>query len=271
MSPEGSTWQAVLQQTLAQKTDYSVAFALATTRADGRPNVRHVGLKDVISLPLSTSTGDAQTTSAATSSAAATSSLRTPLSALLFSTDIRSPKCQEITENSACALSAWLAQTGVQFRIDGHAYLYRPLWTGNSRDEKTWTRPRSSLDTTPTNLKAIQETVFTTDLESLSRSMFEELSPRTRAWHSRGVPGGRINDFAPTEREAWLQELTRLLAPIRQAGQAAEFVAAARNFALLIVVPYEVDVVQIVSQGHDRRWQWRLREDLTWEVIELVP
>lgn len=49
---------------------------------------------------------------------------------------------------------------------------------------------------------------MSTDLEALSKSLFEELSPRTRAWHSRGVPGGRINDFTPAERDAWLQELT---------------------------------------------------------------
>lgn len=56
-----------------------------------------------------------------------------------------------------------------------------------------------------------------------------------------------------------------------QAGQKAEFEAAARNFALLLVVPYEVDVVQIVNRGNDKRWRWMLQGDLSWSVEELVP
>jgi hypothetical protein len=56
-----------------------------------------------------------------------------------------------------------------------------------------------------------------------------------------------------------------------QITQGVQLEEAARNFALLLVVPYEVDVVQIVSQGHDKRWQWKLSDDMSWTVTELVP
>lgn len=56
-----------------------------------------------------------------------------------------------------------------------------------------------------------------------------------------------------------------------QITQGVELEEAARNFALLLVIPWEVDVVQIVSQGHDRRWQWKLLDDMSWAATELVP
>ena len=133
--------------------------------------------------------------------------LQPDISALLFSTDIRSPKCTEIRNNPACALSAWLAETGVQLRIDGYAYLYRPRWTKTFVQEQSWISPSPSEASSGFDRRQIEDIVMTSDLEALSRKLFEELSPRTRAWHSRGVPGGRINDFAAGDREAWLQEL----------------------------------------------------------------
>jgi hypothetical protein len=57
---------------------------------------------------------------------------------------------------------------------------------------------------------------------------------------------------------------------VGQAGDTAE-IEAARNFALLLIVPEEVDIVQIVAVGHDRRWHWKLLDDMSWTVTELVP
>jgi hypothetical protein len=55
-----------------------------------------------------------------------------------------------------------------------------------------------------------------------------------------------------------------------QAGENAE-IEAARNFALLLVIPEEVDIVKIMARGHDRRWHWKMSEDMSWAVTELVP
>lgn len=133
--------------------------------------------------------------------------LRPDISALLFSTDIRSPKCAEIRSNPACALSAWLAETGVQLRIDGYAYLYQPGWTKAFAQAQSWILPPPSEASSTFDRRRIEDIIMNSDLDALSRELFEGLSPRTRAWHSRGVPGGRINDFAAGDREAWLQEL----------------------------------------------------------------
>ncbi|GHJ88453.1 hypothetical protein NliqN6_4855 [Naganishia liquefaciens] len=254
---EDVTWQDFLKGILQQKTDYSIAFALATTRTDGRPNIRHVGLKDVMSLPRPAPA------TAVSSTLAHPLTTQLDISTLLFSTDIRSPKCAEIVNAPECALSAWLPETGVQLRIDGYAYLYRPAWTKDTAQEQSWILPPSSKASSESHCKNMQDIVTSSDLEALSRALFEGLSPRTRAWHSRGVPGGRLNDFTSADREAWLQEL--------EVTEGIALQEAARNFALLVVVPYEVDLVQIVSQGLDRRWQWKLLDDMSWVATELVP
>lgn len=43
------------------------------------------------------------------------------------------------------------------------------------------------------------------------------------------------------------------------------------NFALVVIVPSEVDVVQMVNDGLDERYSYRVNADMTWTKVALLP
>ncbi|KAJ9098796.1 hypothetical protein QFC19_006273 [Naganishia cerealis] len=260
MAEEAPMWQELLKTTLSKKSDYSVALALATLTLDGRPSVRFVGLKEVISIP--SSSAAVSHSSIPLDTSPVTPARGSEVSALVFTTDIRSPKCAEIQRNPCISLSMWSGETGIQLRIDGAAYLYKPGWSQEREDiSERWIRANARSSSDP-SVATAENIIRQADLDTLSRALFDGLHPRTRAWHTRGIPGKPIDAYTQNEKDKWLAEL--------QAGEAAE-TEAARNFALLLVVPQEVDIVQILTQGHDRRWHWKLLDDMTWAATELVP
>jgi hypothetical protein len=175
---------------------------------NGKPSVRYVGLKEVVSLPSSPDDIDHSYTgskSLRTSSSADPEDLK--VSALVFTTDIRSPKCAEIQRNPACSLSTWSPETGIQLRVDGLAYIYKPAWSQAANSPKTWQESDTRSSLHPSMSTAIDDIVTRVDLEVPSRALFDGLHPRTRAWHTRGAPGNAIDTYTQVEKEKWLVEL----------------------------------------------------------------
>ncbi|KAJ9106129.1 hypothetical protein QFC21_001271 [Naganishia friedmannii] len=264
MAEKAPVWQELLKRALIEKSDYSVAFALGTITLNGKPSVRYVGLKEVISIPSSANDISHSVVNSEPLDASTIESARRPeFSALVFTTDVRSPKCAEIQRNPACSLSTWAPESGIQLRIDGTAYIYKPAWSQQgAHPPEVWLRPDMQSSPSAPVVNKVESIIHQADLEVHSRALFDGLHSRTRAWHTRGIPGNPMDSYTQGEKEKWLEEL--------QAGDSAE-TEAARNFALLLVVPEEVDIVQIVARGHDRRWHWKLSRDLSWTVTELVP
>lgn len=129
------------------------AYALGTLSLDrSRPEVRNIGIKDLISLSPST---------------------RPDRQALLCSTDARTPKVLQLVQNPRCSLSTWVPEELLQIRIQAMARTY---------SSQGWIGGEEAVSGVEVDMKRLRREMW--------RS--ESFHGRTRAWHANPTPGSDL-------------------------------------------------------------------------------
>jgi hypothetical protein len=155
----------------------------------------------------------------------------------------------------------WIEETNTQWRIRGRAIVVGP-----DIDEEVSSSTRADLKRYMRLLSSSSGADNQTNW-SFSRELtahFGNLSPATRASFRNPPPG------TPLKREE--------LSPGLGLGQKVEDLEdeiARKNFRVVIVIPEEVDQVDLTNPEEGKRWNYALRdggkETATWEVTELWP
>jgi hypothetical protein len=177
---------------------------------------------------------------------------------LVTSTDIRTPKVQQITHADTVELAWWISATSDQFRISGPARVYpapgrHPL------------PARAASESDCAGIEALEASGI--DWEAKRRELFDALSEQMRAVWCRPIPGTplkggfeEMNDWpvkvpkpseAKTEKERELVEL------------------ALNNYALIVIEPLNVDWVQMNIKPNRR--SLFSREGVHWTDVPVVP
>lgn len=117
-----------------------------------------------------------------------------PIPCLIFSTDRRTPKAKQLIANPDCSLSTWAPRKLKQIRVTATAAVF---------GAQGW-------ETGPTGLGKELATIAGEDWQARRQEAFrqEAFKARTRAWHSRGVPGTVLSEVDPEISAAWVTELS---------------------------------------------------------------
>ncbi|KIJ66520.1 hypothetical protein HYDPIDRAFT_174589 [Hydnomerulius pinastri MD-312] len=166
-----------------------------------------------------------------------TASTLPDLPLILGTTDIRTPKVGQINADQRVEAVYWIESTQEQFRITGRAWLVPspdyhasyPLGAGRVFD-------------------ALKEQGF--DWEKKRREMFDLMTGHMKASWCRPVPGSPL-EGGNEEAEKWPKTLPKLDEPKSDEDE-KNLQFALKNFALLLIEPYEVDFVELKVQPNQR-------------------
>ncbi|KAF8516295.1 pyridoxamine 5'-phosphate oxidase-domain-containing protein [Hysterangium stoloniferum] len=168
---------------------------------------------------------------------------------LTTTTDVRSPKAHQLTTNHTVEATFWFPKTNLQFRITASTYLlpgpghhWHALFPGRELTDGA---------------------AFDWDEQRLTA--FDGLSKYLRASFVRPVPGSPMKSY--DEAKEWPQT-----APKRDEATGDEkhvVEEALGNFALVVLDPTEVDLVDLVVLPN-RRTVWTKKGD-AWEERIVVP
>jgi pyridoxamine 5'-phosphate oxidase len=169
---------------------------------------------------------------------------------LLTTTDIRTPKADQIHVNANTAATFWFPKSNSQIRVVGSTYLlpepshpWHASFAGDMGDE-------------------VMETDW--DLERVK--VFNNISEYLRATFVRPVPGSLMTNYddakkwplkLPKHGEADGEEQKRMVEE------------ALRNFALVVLDPTEVDFLEL-GPSPDRRTMWT-KKGKEWAEHIVVP
>lgn len=185
---------------------------------------------------------------------------------LLVCTDVRSPKVDQLlplnrTSDAApspqsgtlASICWWFSPTGEQYRIQARAYVVsagseRGRVAGLTAEQAKRLGPRDGAN-------------FEWEAERVR--VYEKLSWELKAsFLGRSVPGSRLV-ADDSEKRADLEK--RL-----ESGDQELRAAALKNFALIVLEPISVDLVQLKTKPH-HRFSWKKTASGDWEENELVP
>ena len=220
---DGPMWRRQLQSSLSlNKSIQSRWPQLSTLSLDGgRPCTRTIAFRGFLS--------DVQDVKPSSSSIP---------NFLVFVTDKRSTKFEEIQANQHVALCWYLPDSREQFRFSCRAYLV-PLKNDSTRTESK-----------PLNLDSLQ-------LDKLRRHFWTQLSDKTRAQFAWPAPKSPLD----SQSSSPLQTLS-LDSPLA--------LEAFKNFTLILLNPYEVDYLNIGVTPNKRTLHW-LSEIQDWSYQDVNP
>ena len=194
---------------------------------------------------------------------------------LLATTDIRTPKAQQIANSPSVEIAWWLADAQEQFRICGTAYILPspdfpspddPLTGGTG---KLGEKEREDVVDAATSLRDSFSKAGLAgnnyDWESKRVETFEAMSGHMRASWARPVPGTTMNSY-DTAKE-WPESLPKLS---EAEGEEKRLVQRAmRNFALVVIDPLVVDHVELGVVPNQRTLYTKKGDE--WQAQILVP
>ncbi|GAA5873338.1 hypothetical protein JCM1840_000030 [Sporobolomyces johnsonii] len=173
---------------------------------------------------------------------------------LVATTDARSPKAAQLAASPSIELAWWLSATQHQFRIAGKAYLL-------PSPSSTFPFPPFPGD------HLAPYPGFSWEDERIRQ--FRKLSPELRASFCRPVPGTKLSEWGG-KLEELPQELPEGMDEAQgDEEQKKQIEQALENFALVVIDPEEVDLVDLGSTPN-RRTQWKLTGD-QWSEVAVVP
>ena len=187
---------------------------------------------------------------------------------LLSSTDIRTPKVVQLTTKSQAEVVWWIESTKQQFRIIADIHIVptpsHPL-RSNFEHNLSNAEPGSALS-------LFKEY----DWETRRVEMFKSMSASMKASWCRPTPGSKLQG-GQEEAKKWLErvEEPKLGLPDEKSDEAKRiWDIALGNFALVIIDPIEVDLLDL-SSIPDRRTLFTQNKggsrDHVWMEEELVP
>ncbi|KAM0788112.1 hypothetical protein ACM66B_001279 [Microbotryomycetes sp. NB124-2] len=228
-----------LDSSMAQTSD-AITYALATYDAAAGPSSRFVVHRGFVNErrprePIEWSRN----------------TIETPFTTnMVVTTDIRSPKVQQILTSPYVSLSWWMSPTMMQFRIRAKAYILSP--PGFSSPDST-SFPAQSLQPSPG---------FDWEQERLRH--WRKLTPELRASFLRPAPGSAVTG----DPNQWLAEMPHDLEVSSDRHKELNKIALSR-FALIVLEPHEVDVCELVEHPH-KRTVYKLSEG-EWTSSDAVP
>lgn len=171
-------------------------------------------------------------------------------SLLITTTDIRSPKADQLVNNPLSEATFWFADSQEQFRITAKAYL---LTDPNHPWRHLFPRDKLSGDED-------------FDWEEYRLNTYDSLSPYLRASFVRPIPGTPMKSY--DEANSWPQTLPTRHEAKKEDKQNVE--EALRNFAVLVLDSFHVDLVEL-GVYPNRRSSWNLEGEKVWNEQILVP
>ncbi|KAK4047576.1 hypothetical protein OIV83_005363 [Microbotryomycetes sp. JL201] len=165
---------------------------------------------------------------------------------MVITTDVRSPKVQQIATSPFVSLSWWMPPTMTQFRIRAKAFIFSP--------------PKHS-ELLPFPARQLEPAAgFDWEQERLRH--WRKLTPELRASFLRPTPGSFLAED-PTD---WPEVLPHDL----EASEHEELIRLALSrFALIILDPHEVDICELARQPHSRTI-YKLADGV-WDARRVVP
>jgi pyridoxamine 5'-phosphate oxidase len=168
---------------------------------------------------------------------------------LQTTTDIRVPKARQILSRpDSVEVAWWLAKSHFQCRLTCTAYLL-PHPSHHSWTEFPAWKLGPNVDWEDERLKA-----------------YDSLSPVIRASFCRPIPGSKLEN--PEDAKNWPNELPKR-AEAREGTEKAQVDEALKNFAMLLLEPREVDVVELEPVPNLRTKYVKVDEG--WTEESLVP
>ncbi|GAA5855535.1 hypothetical protein JCM8547_007878 [Rhodosporidiobolus lusitaniae] len=175
---------------------------------------------------------------------------------LVVTTDVRSPKARQLASSPSVEIAWWLSATQHQFRILGSAYI---LPSPSASFTFSFPFPSAKLAPYPD---------FSWEDERIRQ--FRKLSPELRASFYRPVPGTKMSEWGGKMEDlpGALPETAEEAEGEEQKKQIAE---ALKNFALIVIDPTEVDLVDLGAVPNTRT-AWKLDSSSNeWKEECLVP
>ena len=185
---------------------------------------------------------------------------------LLSSTDIRTPKVRQLTQDPSAEIAWWIEPTKQQFRIACKAYLL-PAPGHHLRaqfmDVLASTDPETSLAQFKTH-----------DWEETRQTMFKSMSGHMKASWCRPIPGSLLTDD-PANINSWPERLEDPGSDVsKQSYPEAKRLwdIALNNFALVVIDPYEIDFVDLSLIPNERILFTKQKGSPgLWDEEKLVP
>jgi len=189
----------------------------------------------------------------------------------VFTTDVRMDKAKQLFEAGPrpgdFAISAtggggpvemtfWAPEPAVQWRLSGRAYLLGPDADDDTEAAKT---VREEIRK---HLRLKEGEADKEDGWSWARevtAIFGNMSPQSRGWFRNPPPGTPVDQPLPDKRLGFGQKIDDL-----------EDELARQNFRVVVVVPHEVDQVDLSDLDGHKRWRHRLL-DGKWQTVEVWP
>jgi len=171
---------------------------------------------------------------------------------ILTTTDIRTPKAHQIQSNRVIEIGWFIRPTEEQFRITGFARLSpHPKFHSFAPD-------------TQTQLPDL-------DLDAERRRIFNSVSGAIRASFCRPVPGSPLPG-GYEEGKKWPVTLPKL-AEWKNEQERVQVETAFENFALLLIEPFNVDLVELAPSPNQRTFFERIGDanELRWKEQIVVP
>lgn len=165
------------------------------------------------------------------------------LQLLITTTDIRTPKADQIFKNSSIEAVFWCEKPGEQYRLLGHATIF----------------PGSSIVGPALHNSKV-------DWEAERKDVFNSISGHLRASFARPIPGTPLGNY--DEAKKWPVRLP----PLDEGNSETE--VAYKNFALLIIEPTQVDFVEFggyEGREYDRRTVFTRDGENKWDEQIVVP
>jgi hypothetical protein len=184
---------------------------------------------------------------------------------LISTTDIRTPKVDQIINNPNIESSWWIEGTKEQFRIAGRVSLV----ASPNHDLFTITRDQllNNAKVDPEGgLAALKPAEYDWERERIET--FKRMSAHMKASWCRPVPGSILNG-GQDEARKWPE---RVEEPGEDDGEEAKknWATALNNFALVIIEPIEIDYLTMAIVPN-RRFKFVRAVDGGWDEVEVVP
>ncbi|KAI0249516.1 hypothetical protein BJV78DRAFT_1283919 [Lactifluus subvellereus] len=226
-------WYNALEKAVSQHPNSSL-FQLATIDEAGKPHVRSHIHRAFLVPP---------------------SSPAFPL--LVTSTDVRTPKIEQIAHANTVELAWWINATSDQFRISGLARIFV------APEHAISAPPRAALGCA--GIGAVEASGI--DWEAKRRELFDAVSEKMRATWCRPAPGMPLKG-GYEEMNDWP---VRVPKPSETKTEKEKELAkvALSNYAIIVIEPLKVDWVQLAISPNRRTFF--TREGGSWREEPVVP
>ncbi|PCH34385.1 hypothetical protein WOLCODRAFT_135682 [Wolfiporia cocos MD-104 SS10] len=204
-------------------------FQMATVDASGKPKVRTLVHRELFQ-----------------------PSGRPNLPVILTTTDVRSPKVQELRANPYAELCWWMEGSKDQFRISGPVRVI----PSPHADRTAWVKGEPSVA-----FDVVEEQGF--DWEKKRSEVFDNMSAHMKASWCRPPPGSVLQSYQ--EAKKWTGKVPKL-GEAESEDDRRNQEQALQNFALVLIEAVEVDWVQLGEQPNRRTRFLRVGEEWTEEI-----